>query len=162
LLFSATPQGKSSYGIIRHQLKDFINVGMDQFVIALKKEKAPRGHFVNVTDVLDSLFKDVLKGETIIEYPIFYIWLKSDDVPKEVISLEEKKMLIMAVKEEEETAVEEGTVEDATATEEIETEEDIVDKAEEEEEEAIVEEHTATATATALSDNNDDEEQILA
>lgn len=143
LLFSATPQGKSSFGIIRHQVKDFIEAGMDQFVIALKREKAPRGHFVNVTHVLDSLFKDVLKGETIIEYPIFYIWLKEDQVPKEVMSLEEKKMLIVPVvkeedKEAEDVVAEMDTVQDNDVSVK---EEEKEDPSEEEEEEEVTEDN---------------------
>ncbi|KAI9334803.1 hypothetical protein BD770DRAFT_332690, partial [Pilaira anomala] len=102
MLFSETPFGKGSYGIIRHQVKDFVEAGIDQFMVALKKEKAPRGHFVNVTNVLNLDFKDILKGETIIEYPIFYIWLKSDAMPKEIITLEEKKQLIAVIAETEE------------------------------------------------------------
>jgi uncharacterized protein YueI len=102
LLLSATPQGKGEYGIIRHQVKDFIEAGIDQFTIALKKEKAPRGHFVNVTNELDALFRDVLKGEVVIEYPIFYIWLKNEEQPTDVLVLEEKKTkpLITAVRED--------------------------------------------------------------
>lgn len=97
MLFSETPIGKGSYGITRHQIKDFIDAGMDQFIVALKKEKAPRGHFINVTHVLDLCFRDVLKNETVIEYPIFYIWLKSDGMPKDVITLEDKKQMIAEV-----------------------------------------------------------------
>lgn len=102
MLFSETPFGKGSYGIIRHQVKDFVEAGIEEFMVALKKEKAPRGHFVNVTNVLNLNFKDVLKGETIIEYPIFYIWLKSDAMPKEITTLEEKKQLIAVIAETEE------------------------------------------------------------
>jgi hypothetical protein len=100
LLLSENPQGKGEYGIIRHQVKDFITAGIDQFSIALKKEKAPRGHFVNVTNELDALFRDVLRGEVIIEYPIFYIWLKNEEQPSDVLVLEEKKTkpLITAIR----------------------------------------------------------------
>lgn len=91
LLLSENPQGKGEYGLIRHQVKEFVEAGIDQFNIALKKEKAPRGHFVNVTNELDALFRDVLKDEVIIEYPIFYIWLKSEEQPADVLVLEEKK-----------------------------------------------------------------------
>lgn len=138
MLFADNPIGKSSYAITRHQLKDFICAGMDQFVIALKKEKAPRGHFVNVTDMLEQPFKDVLKSETIIEYPIFYIWLKSDGLPKEVITLEDKKQLIAVVKEDnkqESVELKEGPVEakevsvetKSADTEEAAQEEELVD-----------------------------------
>ncbi|KAI7869631.1 uncharacterized protein EV154DRAFT_431945, partial [Mucor mucedo] len=113
LLFAEKPIGKSNFGITRHQLKDFISAGMEQFVVALKKEKAPRGHFVHVTDMLHQPFKDVLKSETIIEYPIFYIWLKSDGLPKEVVTLEEKKQWIAVVKDEPVVVKEE---EEASAT----------------------------------------------
>ncbi|KAG2204121.1 hypothetical protein INT47_011604 [Mucor saturninus] len=114
LLFAEKPIGKSNFGITRHQLKDFISAGMEQFVVALKKEKAPRGHFVHVTDMLHQPFKDVLKSETIIEYPIFYIWLKSDGLPKEVVTLEEKKQWIAVVKDEPVVVKEEE--EEASAT----------------------------------------------
>lgn len=97
MLFSDTPVGKGSYGVTRHQLRHFIEAGLEQFVVALKKEKAPRGHFINVTNALDHCFKDVLKNETIIEYPIFYIWLEADGLPKDVTTLEEKKLLIAPV-----------------------------------------------------------------
>lgn len=72
---------------------------MDQFMIALKKEKAPRGHFVNMTHVTDLQFKDILKGETIIEYPIFYVWLKTDETPKDILVMEDKKQLIAVLSE---------------------------------------------------------------
>lgn len=72
---------------------------MDQFMIALKKEKAPRGHFVNMTHVTDLQFKDILKGETIIEYPIFYVWLKTDETPKDILVIEDKKQLIAVLSE---------------------------------------------------------------
>ncbi|OBZ90192.1 Box C/D snoRNA protein 1 [Choanephora cucurbitarum] len=101
LLLSENPQGRGSYATIRHQLSDFIDAGIDQFIVALKKEKAPRGHFVNVTSVLDALFRDVLKDEQIIEFPIFYIWLKQDEQPSEVVVLEDKKQpLIIPLRDE--------------------------------------------------------------
>ncbi|CAO3635916.1 unnamed protein product [Mucor hiemalis] len=112
LLFAESPQGKGSYGIIRHQVKDFVEAGIDQFMIALKKEKAPRGHFVNMTHVKDLQFIDILKGETIIEYPVFYVWLKTDETPKDIIVLEDKKQLIATISESStETTVDESLAE---------------------------------------------------
>lgn len=111
-MFAESPQGKGSYGIIRHQVKDFVEAGIDQFMIALKKEKAPRGHFVNMTHVKDLQFIDILKGETIIEYPVFYVWLKTDETPKDIIVLEDKKQLIATISESStETTVDESLAE---------------------------------------------------
>lgn len=105
LLLSENPQGKGAYSTIRHQVKLFIDAGIDQFKIALKKEKSPRGHFINVTTHIDQLFKDVLKGEQIIEYPIFYVWLKSQEQPSEILVLEDKKQpLITTINSEQEKA----------------------------------------------------------
>ncbi|KAI7906020.1 uncharacterized protein BX663DRAFT_428499 [Cokeromyces recurvatus] len=110
LLLSEKPFGKSAYGIIRHQLREFVDAGIEQFMIALKKEKAPRGHFVNVTDMLHLTFKDVLKGEQIIEYPIFYIWLKQEEQPSDILVLEDKKVLITEIQPKEEEQKETSTV----------------------------------------------------
>ncbi|KAI8070605.1 uncharacterized protein B0P05DRAFT_550358 [Gilbertella persicaria] len=110
LLLCNNPQGKGAYATIRHQLRNFIVAGIDQFVIALKKEKAPRGHFVDMTTVLHALFRDVLKDEQVIEFPIFYIWLKQDPQPSEVLVLEQKKQpLIMPLPET--SSLTESTVE---------------------------------------------------
>lgn len=98
-MLADNPQGKGEYQLIRHELSDFITTGIDNFVIALKKEKAPKGHFVDMTSLLHTTFDDVLKGETIIEYPIFYIWPKSDEKPAEISVLEEKKQLISVIGE---------------------------------------------------------------
>ncbi|KAI8988559.1 hypothetical protein BDF20DRAFT_815223, partial [Mycotypha africana] len=100
LLYAESPQGKSDYHIIRHQVNDFVQAGLDQFKVALKKEKAPRGYFIDVSNVMDALFRDVLKDEVIIEFPIFYIWLKSDEQPSDISVLEEKKQpLIVPLRE---------------------------------------------------------------
>lgn len=147
LLFSETPVGKGSYGIIRHQVKDFVEAGIAQFNVALKKEKAPRGHFVNVTSALDSTFKQVLKGENIIEYPIFYIWLKSDDMPKEILVLEDKKMLIAEIKSED-------TISDTSAVQEAEEGTAIEETVEEAGEETVEEtgEETVEETSASVDD----------
>ncbi|CEI92129.1 hypothetical protein RMCBS344292_06400 [Rhizopus microsporus] len=65
MLFSETPRGKDSFSIMRHELKYFIDAGLEQFRVALKKEKAPRGEFVDVTGILDMSFLDTLRGETV-------------------------------------------------------------------------------------------------
>lgn len=133
LLLAENPQGKGAYSTIRHQVKLFIDAGIDQFNIALKKEKSPRGHFVNVTHQINDIFKDVLKGEQIIEYPIFYVWLKSQEQPSEILVLEDKKQpLITALhseqeKTEEEDAVEHKPVEEETVV--VDEAEDIVTEA---------------------------------
>ncbi|KAI9478350.1 MAG: hypothetical protein EXX96DRAFT_484705 [Benjaminiella poitrasii] len=119
LLLSENPFGKSSYGIIRHQLKEFVDAGIDQFMIALKKEKAPRGHFVNVTEMLHSTFKDVLKGEQIIEYPIFYIWLKNEERPSDILALEDKKLLITEIQSTNQLVTEVKEEEKKGANEEV-------------------------------------------
>ncbi|KAL0141029.1 hypothetical protein V8B55DRAFT_1512412 [Mucor lusitanicus] len=100
LLLAENPQGKGAYSTIRHQVKLFIDAGIDQFNIALKKEKSPRGHFVNVTHQINDIFKDVLKGEQIIEYPIFYVWLKSQEQPSEILTEEEDAVEHKPVEEE--------------------------------------------------------------
>lgn len=98
ILFFDTPRGKDSYSIIRHQLKYFIDAGLHQFKVALKKEKAPKGHFVDITDVMDMSFLDILRGEVIVEYPTLHIWLKSDPQPTDILLLEEKRMLVRPIK----------------------------------------------------------------
>ncbi|KAI8637560.1 hypothetical protein BD408DRAFT_353510 [Parasitella parasitica] len=105
LLLVENPQGKGAYSTIRHQVKLFVDAGIGQFNIALKKEKSPRGHFVDVSHHIDLLFKDVLKGEQIIEYPIFYVWLKSQERPSEILVLEKKRQLITTIKTENESGV---------------------------------------------------------
>lgn len=90
MLLAENPLGKGSYGIMRHQLKQFIQAGLDRFVVGLKKENSPQGHFVNVTPLLNASINNVLRGETVIEYPSFYVWLEGE-VP-ENIRLEEKKI----------------------------------------------------------------------
>lgn len=123
LLFAESPQGKGSYGIIRHQVKDFVDAGLNHFMVALKKEKAPRGHFVNMSQVMDLQFIDILKGETIIEYPVFYVWLKTDETPKDILVLEDKKQLITTI------------TETLTPSEEMDTEVEVKEKEVVEEEE---------------------------
>lgn len=122
-MLAENPQGKGAYSTIRHQVKLFIDAGIDQFNIALKKEKSPRGHFVNVTHHIDQLFKDVLKGEHIIEYPIFYVWLKSQEQPPEILFLEDKKQpLITTINSEQ------GKADDVEGVVEYESEEVKADK----------------------------------
>ncbi|EPB84688.1 hypothetical protein HMPREF1544_08561 [Mucor circinelloides 1006PhL] len=148
LLLAENPQGRGAYSTIRHQVKLFIDAGIDQFNIALKKEKSPRGHFVNVTHQINHIFKDVLKGEQIIEYPIFYVWLKSQEQPSDILVLKDKKQpLITTLHSEhekaEEDVVEHKSVEEAgldevegTVTEAVdETNNVLVDAIEKEEEE---------------------------
>ncbi|KAG1110096.1 hypothetical protein G6F42_015442 [Rhizopus arrhizus] len=148
LLLAENPQGRGAYSTIRHQVKLFIDAGIDQFNIALKKEKSPRGHFVNVTHQINHIFKAVLKGEQIIEYPIFYVWLKSQEQPSDILVLEDKKQpLITTLHSEhekaEEDVVEHKSVEEAgldevegTVTEAVdETNTVLVDAIEKEEEE---------------------------
>ncbi|KAI8985453.1 hypothetical protein BDB01DRAFT_88013 [Pilobolus umbonatus] len=91
MLISDHPLGKGSYGIIRHQLADFIEAGIDKFVIGLKKENSPQRHYINKTSLIDASINTILQGETVIEYPIFYIWLEGE-VPDNVI-LEESIVL---------------------------------------------------------------------
>ncbi|KAI8390914.1 uncharacterized protein BYT42DRAFT_554878 [Radiomyces spectabilis] len=74
LLFVENPVGGGSYGAIRHQLRDFTLANMDNLVIGLKKE-GQRRTFINVTNLLDLSMADVLRGERIIEFPTFYVWL---------------------------------------------------------------------------------------
>ncbi|KAG1135835.1 hypothetical protein G6F37_009863 [Rhizopus arrhizus] len=80
------------------QLKYFIDAGLHQFKVALKKEKAPKGHFVDITDVMDMSFLDILRGEVIVEYPTLHIWLKSDPQPTDILLLEEKRVLVRPIK----------------------------------------------------------------
>ncbi|KAI8378489.1 hypothetical protein BD560DRAFT_325234 [Blakeslea trispora] len=144
LLLSEHPQGKGSYATIRHQLSEFIDAGIDQFVIALKKEKAPRGHFVNVTSVLDALFRDVLKDEQIIEFPIFYIWLKQDEQPSEVVVLEDKKQpLIIPLRDQASHPIEEKPLEQVEPPKEKQAELPKEDQAESSSSEQPIEESSA-------------------
>ena len=88
MLFIENPQGKGDYNTIRYQVRDFTDVGMDQFVIGLKKEGAPKNTFVNLTPHLDRTLRDILRGEKVIEFPTIYIWLQ--DQLDENVMLEEK------------------------------------------------------------------------
>ncbi|KAG1451723.1 hypothetical protein G6F46_009599 [Rhizopus delemar] len=93
------------------QLKYFIDAGLHQFKVALKKEKAPKGHFVDITDVMDMSFLDILRGEVIVEYPTLHIWLKSDPQPTDILLLEEKRVLVRPLKrsrQEDDNIKEEG------------------------------------------------------
>ncbi|CAO3634548.1 unnamed protein product [Cunninghamella echinulata] len=77
ILFSDKPQGKNSYATIRYQLRHFIEAGMDQWSIGLKKEGGNnRNTFTNLTTLLDDKLMALLKYERIIEYPTINIWLK--------------------------------------------------------------------------------------
>lgn len=161
MLFSETPRGKDSFSIMRHELKYFIDAGLEQFRVALKKEKAPRGEFVDVTGILDMSFLDTLRGETVVEYPTFYVWLKDEPQPSEILSLEEKRVLIRPLKRSHEEVdhekeqdekrlkmdneenkaddIEEGELEEESKVDELEEldEESKVDELEEEEESKI-------------------------
>lgn len=121
ILFFDTPRGKDSYSIIRHQLKYFIDAGLHQFKVALKKEKAPKGHFVDITDVMDMSFLDILRGEVIVEYPTLHIWLKSDPQPTDILLLEEKRVLVRPLKrsrQEDDNIKEEGEKKQKSSIEE--------------------------------------------
>ncbi|KAI7859208.1 hypothetical protein BDC45DRAFT_497136 [Circinella umbellata] len=76
MLFVENPQGKVDYNTIRYQARDFKDAGMDQLVIGLKKEGAPKNTFVNLTSHLDRTIRDILRGEKVIEFPTLYIWLQ--------------------------------------------------------------------------------------
>ncbi|KAI8883766.1 hypothetical protein K501DRAFT_249096 [Backusella circina FSU 941] len=78
LLYVEKPLGKSDFAIIRHQLKVFAAAGLDQFVVALKREKSKEFVLCN----LDSSLNEILKGEEVIEYPTVHIWLKGHEDDK--------------------------------------------------------------------------------
>lgn len=144
LLLAENPQGKGAYSTIRHQVRLFIDSGIDQFNIALKKEKSPRGHFVNVTHQINNIFLDVLKGEQIIEYPIFYVWLKSQEQPSEILVLEDKKQPLITTLHSEQEKTEEDVVEHKSVEEEA-----VADEAEDAVIEAANDDtHDATLDAT--------------
>ncbi|KAJ8664079.1 hypothetical protein O0I10_000357 [Lichtheimia ornata] len=88
LLFTETPQGKGAYSVIRYQAKDFVNAGIERFIVALKKPEGPKDTFIDLTPHLDRTWKDLLRGERIIEFPTLYIWLQGD--MDNDIKLEEK------------------------------------------------------------------------
>lgn len=88
LLFTESPQGKGSYSVIRYQARDFVNAGIERFIVALKKPEGPKDTFVDLTPHLDRTLKELLRGERIIEFPTLYIWLQGD--MKDDIKLEEK------------------------------------------------------------------------
>lgn len=89
LLFTETPQGKGSYSVIRYQARDFINAGIEQFIVALKKPEGPKDTFIDLTPHLDRTWKELLRGERIIEFPTLYIWLQGHMEDND-IKLEEK------------------------------------------------------------------------
>lgn len=88
LLFTESPQGKGSYSVIRYQARDFVNAGIERFIVALKKPEGPKDTFVDLTPHLDRTLKELLRGERIIEFPTLYIWLQGD--MKDDIKLEDK------------------------------------------------------------------------
>ncbi|KAF7724168.1 hypothetical protein EC973_001240 [Apophysomyces ossiformis] len=78
LLFTETPQGKGSYAIIRHQNRPFVEAGLSRLVVGLKKEKAPDQTYTDVTLELDKPLNEILRGQRIIEFPTWYIWLEGE------------------------------------------------------------------------------------
>ncbi|KAI9270739.1 hypothetical protein BDA99DRAFT_557544 [Phascolomyces articulosus] len=86
MLFAENPQGKGDYKTIRYQVREFKDAGIEQFVVGLKKEGAPKNTFVNLTPHLDKPLRELLRGERVIEFPTIYIWLQeqvNDDVKME-------------------------------------------------------------------------------
>lgn len=112
MLLAESPHGKGEYQLIRHELNHFIELGINNFSIALKKEKSARGHFVDMTGLLHTAVNDILKDETIIEFPTFYIWPKSDKQPSNVTLLEEKKQLITVINQSNNDTADESNEED--------------------------------------------------
>ncbi|KAI9311696.1 hypothetical protein BX666DRAFT_1994556 [Dichotomocladium elegans] len=78
LLISEHPQGKGSFSTYRYQVRDFVEAGIDQFVVGLKKPHGPKNTYVDLTPHLNRFFKDILRGERIIEFPTLYIWLQGE------------------------------------------------------------------------------------
>ncbi|KAI8074051.1 hypothetical protein BC940DRAFT_267299 [Gongronella butleri] len=84
LLFTSTPHGRQDYATLRHELRAYVEAGMDAWTIGLKQDRSR----INLTPWLDRPVNDCLKHETVIEYPSIVIWLhnapelapKKDDV----------------------------------------------------------------------------------
>jgi hypothetical protein len=79
-----------SDALTRFQLKSYIDAGSDSYIIGLKKEFVPadqQNTFINVTPMMDAPLLDVLKGESLCEFPTLHIWLHDADP---AVSLEEK------------------------------------------------------------------------
>jgi hypothetical protein len=79
-----------SDALTRFQLKSYIDAGSDSYIIGLKKEFVPadqQNTFINVTPMMDAPLLDVLKGESLCEFPTLHIWLHDADP---TVNLEEK------------------------------------------------------------------------
>jgi len=88
LLISDTPH--SSDALTRFQLQSYIDAGSDSFTIGLKKEfvqAAQQNTYINVTPMMDAPLADILKGESLCEFPTFHVWLHNVEP---VVTLEDK------------------------------------------------------------------------
>ncbi|ORX62692.1 hypothetical protein DM01DRAFT_1330817 [Hesseltinella vesiculosa] len=72
LLMTETPHGRQDYATIRHELKPYIDSGMEQWTIALKQDRRR----INITPCLDRTMNECLQYETVIEYPTIVLWFQ--------------------------------------------------------------------------------------
>jgi hypothetical protein len=80
----------ASDALTRYQLEKYINSGTDSFVVGLKKEFVPadqQNTFIDMTPMMDAPLSDILKGESLCEFPVFHVWIDAADP---AITLEEK------------------------------------------------------------------------
>jgi hypothetical protein len=80
----------ASDALTRYQLQKYIDSGTDSFVVGLKKEFVPadqQNTFIDMTPMMDAPLADILKGESLCEFPIFNVWI---DTAAPTVTLEEK------------------------------------------------------------------------
>lgn len=88
ILTTDTPH--ASDALTRYQLQKYIDSGTDSFVVGLKKEFVPadqQNTFIDMTPMMDAPLADILKGESLCEFPIFHVWI---DTAAPTVTLEEK------------------------------------------------------------------------
>jgi hypothetical protein len=88
ILTTDTPH--ASDALTRFQLQKYIDSGTDSFVVGLKKDFVPadqQNTFIDMTPMMDAPLADILKGESLCEFPIFNVWI---DTAAPAVTLEEK------------------------------------------------------------------------
>lgn len=163
LLFEDNPRGRGSYLKWREDLPDFVNAGLERFIIGLKKERARKKTCINLTPHIGHSWRTVLRGERIVEYPTLHVWLEGDTDQDMV--MEEKILQIVepdrrksdhpaaaAAEEEEEEQQQERTAE----KDEQECDQDVPDTHEQEEEEDINKSTSVDPEQEGSTEKNDD------
>lgn len=162
LLFEDNPRGRGSYSKWREDLPDFVNAGLERFIIGLKKERARKKTCINLTPHIGHSWRTVLRGERIVEYPTLHVWLEGDTDQDMV--MEEKILQIVesdrrksdhpaaAAAEEQEEQQQERTAE----KDEQECDQDVPDTHEQEEEEDINKSTSVDPEQEGSTEKNDD------